>query len=322
MTNRSVLLDEKGAATYKNPTTLWMAWLGMLLLSRLPQIIALELFGVDFGEQILWLWLAAGIILIGSTFVWLALRPLRGFFVVMTAVYGATVLVNGLVGTDGWQSWFGGTETAWAIRFFGERLGVVLIALLVTAVLFLMGQSRRHIFLVKGNWQAETGLQLPGRPQPLAWGVVGLGVGLALALLFGWGLTQMNTGLYLDWQQLVLLAPFVLLFALLNAFGEEMAFRAGPLSQLWLVIGEKQAVWLTAVWFGPGHYYGGIPAGAMGAVMSGLLGLLLGKVMLETKGIVLPICMHLLLDTAIYAFLAMTAVRRASLWQAAGERSV
>ena len=152
--------------------------------------------------------------------------------------------------------------------------------------------------------------------------MVGPVVGLALALLFGWGLTQMNTGLYLDWQQLVLLAPFVLLFALLNAFGEEMAFRAGPLSQLWLVIGEKQAVWLTAVWFGLGHYYGGIPAGAMGAVMSGLLGLLLGKVMLETKGIVLPICMHLLLDTAIYAFLAMTAVRRASLWQAAGERSV
>lgn len=308
MTNRSVLLGEKGAAAYKNPTTLWMAWLGMLLFSRLPQIVALELLGVDFGEQILWLWLGVGIILIGSTFVWLALRPLRGFFVVMTAVYGATVLVNGLVRTTVWQSWFGGTEAAWAIHFFGERLGVVLIALLVTAVLFLPGQSRHHIFLAKGNWQAATGLRLPGRAQPLAWGVVGPLVGLGLALLLGWGLTQMNAGLYLDWQQLILLSPFVLLFALMNAFGEEMAFRAGPLSQLWLVIGEKQAVWLTAVWFGLGHYYGGIPAGAMGAAMSGLLGLLLGKVMLETKGVALPIFMHLLIDAAIYAFLAMTAV--------------
>lgn len=308
MTNRSVLLGEKGTAADKNPTTLWMAWLGMLLLSRLPQIIALEILDIDLGKQILWLWLGMGLILIGSTFVWWPLRPLRGFFVVMTAVYGATVLVNGLVGTTVWQSWFGGTETAWAIRFFGERLGVVLIALLVTAVLFLLGQSRRHIFLVKGNWQAATGLRLPGRTQPLAWGVVGPAVALSLALLFGWGLTQMNAGLYLDWQQLILLSPFVLLFALMNAFGEEMAFRAAPLSQLWLVIGEKQAVWLTAVWFGLGHYYGGIPAGAMGAVMSGLLGLLLGKAMLETKGIVLPILMHLLIDAAIYAFLAMTAV--------------
>ncbi|HUM67556.1 MAG TPA: CPBP family intramembrane metalloprotease [Chloroflexota bacterium] len=308
MTNRTVLLGEKGAAAYKNPTTLLMAWLGMLLLSRLPQIIALEILGIDLGKQILWLWLGMGLILIGSTFGWLALRPLRGFFVVMTAVYGATVLVNRLVDTTAWQSWFGGTETAWAIRFFGERLGVVLIALLVTAVLFFLGQSRRQIFLVKGNWQAATGLRLPGQTQPLAWGVVGPLVALSLALLFGWGLTQMNAGLYLDWQQLILLSPFVLLFALMNAFGEEMAFRAGPLSQLWLVIGEKQAVWLTAVWFGLGHYYGGIPSGVMGAVMSGLLGLLLGKAMLETKGIALPILMHLLIDAAIYAFLAMTAV--------------
>lgn len=307
MTNRSILLEEKGATANKNLTTLWMAWVGMLLLSRLPQIIARELFGVDFGQQILWIWLGTGILLISSTFVWVALRPLRGFFVVMTAVYGATVLVNGLVRTTAWQSWFGGTETAWAIRFFGERLGVVLIAVMVTAVLFLLGQSRRHIFLVKGNWQAATGLRLR-RAQPLAWGVVGPLVGLGLALLFGWGLTQMNAGLYLDWQQLILLAPFVLLLALMNAFGEEMAFRAGPLSQLWPVLGEKHAVWLTAIWFGLGHYYGGIPAGPMGAFMSGLLGLLLGKAMLETKGVMLPIFMHLLIDAAIYAFLAMTAV--------------
>lgn len=308
MTKHSMLFGEGAATTDKNQTTILMAWLGMLLLSRLPQIIALEFLGIDFGAQILWLWLGMGIILSGSTYVWSALRPLRSFFVVMMAVYGGTTFVNGIVATPAWQSWFGDTETAWAIRFFGERLGVVLLALLVTAVLFFLRQSRRQIFLAKGNWQAGTGLRLPGLARSLAWGVVGPLVGLALSLLFGWGLTQMNAGLYLDWHQLILLTPLVLLFALMNAFGEEMAFRAGPLSQLWLVIGEKQAVWLTAVWFGLGHYYGGIPAGPMGALMSGLLGLLLGKVMLETKGIALPILMHLLIDAAIYAFLAMTAV--------------
>jgi hypothetical protein len=30
--------------------------------------------------------------------------------------------------------------------------------------------------------------------------------------------------------------------------------------------------------------------------------------MLETKGITMPILMHMLIDTAIYAFLAMTAI--------------
>jgi membrane protease YdiL (CAAX protease family) len=92
----------------------------------------------------------------------------------------------------------------------------------------------------------------------------------------------------------------------MNAFGEEMAFRAGPLSQLWRINGPKQAVWLTGVWFGLGHYYGGIPSGEIGAVLSGLVGVLFGKAMVETKGMGLPILMHLLLDAAIYAFLAMT----------------
>lgn len=122
----------------------------------------------------------------------------RGFFVVMTAVYAATILVNGLVRTTVWQSWFGGTETALAIHFFGERLGVVLITLLVTTVLLLMRQSRRDIFLVLGRWQTLTDLRLPGGCSPLTWAVVGPVVAL-LALFLGWGLTQLNPGLHLDW---------------------------------------------------------------------------------------------------------------------------
>ncbi len=302
------LLSEPTGFAHKNKMTMLMAWLGMLLLSRLPQIVALEIMGIDLGEQLLWLWLVTGAVLVVGTFVWPVMRSLRGYFVVLMTVYGGTAVLQGIVSTAVWQSWFGGEETAWAVRFFGERLQVVLLALLVTAVLFLMGQSRRDIFLQWGDWRAASGLRWPGRTQLFSWIRVGPLVALGLALLLGWGLTQINPGLYLDWQQLILLAPFVLLFALMNAFGEEMAFRAGPLSQLWRVIGEKQAVWLTAVWFGLGHYYGGIPSGIMGAILSGLVGLLFGKAMVETKGITMPILMHLVIDTAIYAFLALTAV--------------
>lgn len=302
------LSSEKNVVSSGKQTIVLMAWGGMLLLSRLPQIIAQEFLGVDLGPQMLWLWLAVGAVLIAGTFVWATLRPLRGYFGVLTALYAATVALNALTGTAVWQGWFGGTETAWALSFFGERLGVVLLALVVMGVLLLMGQSRRDIFLEKGNWRARTGLHMPGRTKTLSWAIVGLAAAFVLALLLGWGLTQMNPGPALDWQQLLWLAPFVLLFALMNAFGEEMAFRAGPLSQLWAVIGENQAVWLTAVWFGLGHYYGGIPSGPMGAALSGLLGVLLGKAMLETRGIALPVLMHLIIDTAIYLFLASTAV--------------
>jgi membrane protease YdiL (CAAX protease family) len=170
-----------------------------------------------------------------------------------------------------------------------------------------MGQSHREIFLVWGNWRVPTGLHLLNRPESLTWAVVGPSVALGLAIFFGWGLVRSNLSFLLDYQQLILRAHFVLLFALMNAFGEEMTYRAGPLSQLWPVVGERQAIWITAVWFGLGHYYGGIPSGAMGALMAGGVALLFGKAMVETRGIALSILMHTLVDVAIYAFLALTA---------------
>jgi len=50
---------------------------------------------------------------------------------------------------------------------------------------------------------------------------------------------------------------------------------------------------LTAVFFGIGHYYG-IPYGVIGAVMAGVLGWLLGKSMLEIKGIFWAWVIHFL----------------------------
>ena len=103
------------------------------------------------------------------------------------------------------------------------------------------------------------------------------------------------------------LLPAVLLFAVMNAFGEELAYRAVPLSQLWTVMGKGQAIWMTAVWFGLGHYYGGIPSGLAGAVFLTLIAVLFGKAMLETKGIAMPVFIHLWGDVLVFAGYAMAA---------------
>ena len=79
------------------------------------------------------------------------------------------------------------------------------------------------------------------------------------------------------------------------------------LSQLWTVVGKGQAIWMTAVWFGLGHYYGDIPSGPMGAVFSTLVAVLFGKAMLEAKGIVMPVFIHLWGDLLIYTVLAMAS---------------
>jgi membrane protease YdiL (CAAX protease family) len=109
--------------------------------------------------------------------------------------------------------------------------------------------------------------------------------------------------LSLRWQ----VESAVLLFAVINAFGKELEFRAVPLSQLWTVVGSRQAIWMTAVWFGLGHYYGGMPSGLPGATFLTLVAVLFGKAMLETKGIAMPVFIHLWGDVLIYAGFAMAA---------------
>jgi membrane protease YdiL (CAAX protease family) len=226
---------------------------------------------------------------------------------VLTAIYALTLLLNGVVATAVWQSLFGGVETAWAIRFFGERLAAVLLALGVVAVLLLTGQSRRDLFLTHGNWYAATSLRLPGRNTPLTWATLGPAVALGLTLLISGGAFALSSPDSLDWQQLIWLFPAVVFFALMNAFGEEVAYRAAPLSQLVSVVGETQAVWLTAVWFGLGHYYGGIPSGPVGAIFLTFIALLFGRAMLATKGVTMPIFIHLFGDIVVYSLLAMTS---------------
>ena len=66
-----------------------------------------------------------------------------------------------------------------------------------------------------------------------------------------------------------------------------------------------------ALWFGPGHYSGGIPSGVMGLVFAGALGLLFGKAMLDTQGIAWPWFRHVLADAVISLFLARAVLAAA-----------
>jgi membrane protease YdiL (CAAX protease family) len=129
--------------------------------------------------------------------------------------------------------------------------------------------------------------------------------------MFSLGLAAQSGTRLADLPRVLPWLPIVLLSAAANAFGEEFIYRAAPLAQLWSVVGNTQAVWLTAVWFGLGHYYGGIPSGGIGVLLAGAIALLYGKAMAETRGIALPTIMHFLTDAAIYLFLALGSVPQA-----------
>jgi membrane protease YdiL (CAAX protease family) len=103
------------------------------------------------------------------------------------------------------------------------------------------------------------------------------------------------------------LLPAVLLFAAMNAFGENISYRAALLAPLHSVVGPSQAMLITATYFGISHYYG-IPYGVIGVIMAGFLGWLLSKGMLETKGLFWPWFIHFCQDVAAFFFIAMGSV--------------
>ena len=101
--------------------------------------------------------------------------------------------------------------------------------------------------------------------------------------------------------------PAILLAATLNAFYEEVTFKASFLSVLENVVGRQQALLLMAAFFGFLHFYG-VPYGVLGVLMAGILGWLLGRSMLETRGLWWAWFIHFLQDVAVFVFLAVGSV--------------
>jgi membrane protease YdiL (CAAX protease family) len=124
---------------------------------------------------------------------------------------------------------------------------------------------------------------------------------LLLGGLFFLFLLSQNPGALTDFSVVVPYLPIILLSAALNAFGEEGIYRAAPLATLLSPIGPKYALWMTAVWSGLGHYYGGDPVDSIGFVQAGLLGLLMGKAMLDMRGMCWSWLIHLVIDTVIFS---------------------
>jgi len=103
------------------------------------------------------------------------------------------------------------------------------------------------------------------------------------------------------------LIPVAVLIAVINAFNEEFTLRAAPLSRLWFTLGKQQALMITTVFFGLGHFYG-VPSGILGVLLSGFLGWFLGKSMLETKGFFWAWLIHFIPDVFIFTFFALSIV--------------
>ncbi len=285
-----------------------VAWVVMLLSSLLPVIFFKELLGADTA----WVfWVRVGMLaaLIGAATFLQALRPLRGFFAAILVIFVAEwILYDGIGKLDGWQAVFAAPGATFFVSMLGNQLLRVGGAVAMIGALLAMRLRRKDFFLTVGNLKAPIEpVRWLGFPKRDAWtrfgGQWGVYITLGtLVFLFLAGRPSLTA-----FMQAAPMLPGVLLLAAMNAFGEEMTYRAPLLATLEGTVGSRQALWIAALFFGIEHYYG-VPYGVVGVLLASFLGMILSKAMVETRGFFWAWFIHFLQDVAIFAFMAIGSI--------------
>jgi membrane protease YdiL (CAAX protease family) len=272
-----------------------LAWAITLLAAGLPQIVASEVLG-SVPRWIPWAEVAvvAAATVVGALFG--PLRALRDYLLVLVVT---SPLVHPGLWPRAFDGWLGSGEIAGLAATQIRKLAVV--AALV-GLLLLLGYRRRDFFLTIGR------LDAPAQPvrflfdRPLPWTRLGplsavcIALGVTAFVIFG------GSGALPSPSQLLAVLPTVLILSAVNAFSEEVAFRAGPLGTLVGVLGRPQVLLLVAAYFGVAHYFG-VPSGLIGVAMAGFFGWWVAKSAVESGGLFWPWAIHLVQDMVIFSFM-------------------
>ena len=296
------------AETSKPRSLIVIAWVFLLLASGLPRILLQEIFKFEVSSD-LGAVIAGGTVLVGLvlTFLWQPMRALRPFFILFLVLVGVEWFVYTKVDQlPFYRSWL--NNPSFNVYMLAEQSLRLLVTLLIIVALFIMMKTRKAFFLVMGDTSA------PVEPVRLLgiknerWNTLGRNFAIiissgTLAFLILAGRPPLDIVV-----RALPFVPAVLLAAVLNAFNEEMTYKASFLSVLENAVGKGQALWLMAAYFGIGHYYG-VPYGVIGVVMAGFLGWFLGKSMLEPRGLWWAWFIHFWQDVLIFAFLAIGSIK-------------
>ena len=245
------------------------------------------------------------------TFTWRTVRALRGFFLIALVMSLLPTLVRSLVfDTAPGASLF--SSSGFLTSQSGDFVVKLISTLAVIGVLLAMGLKRSDFFLARGQLDAPTVRikWLPGTKDNETWQRFGsfFAVIVFVLLLAGTLLANLPRLGVDNLIKALPLLPLALLFAAMNGVYEEIVFRAAPLSQLVNVVGNRHALLITIAYFGLGHFYGSVPSGVMGVALAAFFAYIMGKAMLETKGIVWPFICHFAADAAVFIFIAVSAV--------------
>ncbi|MBK7477162.1 MAG: CPBP family intramembrane metalloprotease [Haliscomenobacter sp.] len=189
------------------------------------------------------------------------------------------------------------------------QIGALVLVLAVLGLTFaLRPGSFKHYFRIGNLGAPASRLAWLGIKEGERWTSVGWSMLVIISVVTG-----IFMGLKLgqetpSWSRLFSWIPWILLFAAMNAFAEEVIFR---FNLIVLLTGRQsaQAIYLlSAILFGLPHY-AGMPNGLLGVLMAGLLGFVLAKSVVETKGMFWAWFIHFIQDVLIIGSMALLAGR-------------
>jgi len=289
-----------------------VAWAATLIASSLDVILWNELAGV-FPCWLPWVHAIALLVIFAMTLALPALAPLRRFVFILLIIFLLGFgggwpwgLIPFVRGTSAWANWE--AQAPWALSAISTHLLRLTPAVAILAFLTLGGRKRNEFFLVRGKMDAPVEpSRLIGLKAPEPWTRIGTIFAVVFASVTLIYLMAASPPSLSSLEKALPLIPVALLIAIINSFNEEFSLRAAPLSELWNTIGKQQALMITTLFFGLGHFYG-VPTGLLGVLLSSFLGWFLGKSMLETGGFSWAWLIHFLPDAFIFSFYAISAV--------------
>jgi membrane protease YdiL (CAAX protease family) len=175
---------------------------------------------------------------------------------------------------------------------FTLQLIVLPISFIALAIMYLYDKEKFKLFfrpgLRKNNWH-----------------LYGLAIAIAFtagnALLMSSGVMAENGSVNKTFYSLI---PLVIIFAATNAWSEEIFSRFVIVAGLAGKLKPDTICRISAIIFGLPHFFG-TPSGIFGVIMSGFLGWLLAKSVIETKGLGWALVIHFLQDLVIFGAGAM-----------------
>lgn len=166
---------------------------------------------------------------------------------------------------------------------------LITIILLYIFLIVLKKIDRKRLYLTHGNTKGTSGLII-------------LFTALSIVSLAAWFIFQQGNPYahYIPDVPLPLLIPLGVGFAIINAFHEEGLFRSIFLAHFSPEIGFAGAIVLQSIWFSFLHYQSGFPSGIIGIGLTFVFGLMMGYLVYRTRGLAVPIIIHVLADFSIF----------------------